>query len=155
MSEIPMFAADRMLARLARWLRLMGADVLFDPAMVGADLLRRARDESRIMLTRDKRLRTAPDVIFIESNLIREQLREVLTRHPFDPRLRAFTRCSSCNQPLQILDRNLVGRRVPAFVFASHEKFAACPQCGKIYWDASHVERALAEIEALVAPEPQ
>jgi len=151
-SEIPRFAADRMLARLARWLRLIGADVLFDPALGGAELLHRARDEGRIVVTRDKRLRTAPDVIFLTSNFFREQLREVLTRHPFDPRAHAFTRCSECNEPLQWLDRNLVARRVPPFVFASHEMFACCPRCARVYWGATHVSRALAEIEALIRP---
>ena len=149
MNEMPRFAVDRMLARLARWLRLMGADVLFDPALGGAELLRAARAEGRIVVTRDKRLRTAPDVIFLTVNLFREQLREVLARRPFDPRAHAFTRCSECNELLQWLDRSLVARRVPPFVFASHQKFACCPRCGKIYWDATHVSRALAEIEAL------
>jgi hypothetical protein len=151
MNETPRFAVDRMLARLARWLRLLGADVLFDPAVGGADLLRAARQQDRIVVTRDKRLRTAPDVIFLTANLFREQLREVLARRPFDPRARAFTRCSACNEPLQWLDRNLVARRVPPFVFASHEKFACCPRCGKIYWEATHVSRALAEIQALIS----
>ncbi len=150
MNEMPRFAADRMLARLARWLRLMGADVLFDPALGGAELLHRGRDEGRTVVTRDKRLRTAPDVIFLTSNFFREQLREVLARQPFDPRTHAFTRCSACNEPLQWLDRNLVARRVPPFVFASHERFACCPRCARIYWDATHVSRAMAEIQALV-----
>jgi uncharacterized protein len=150
MNETPRFAVDRMVARLARWLRLMGADVLFDSALGGADLLRRARAEGRVVVTRDKRLRTAPDVIFLTANLFREQLREVLARRPFDPRERAFTRCAECNELLQWLDRNLVARRVPPFVFASHEKFACCPRCGKIYWEATHVARALAEIAELV-----
>jgi uncharacterized protein with PIN domain len=148
-TEAPRFAVDRMLARLARWLRLMGSDVLFDSALDGAALLRRAREEGRIVVTRDKRLRTAPDVIFLTANRFREQLREVLARHPFDPRAHAFTRCAQCNEPLQWLDRNLVARRVPPFVFASQEKFACCPRCDKLYWDATHVSRALAEIEAL------
>jgi len=151
MNETPRFAVDRMLARLARWLRLLGADVLFDTALGGAQLLRRARAEGRTVVTRDKRLRTAPDVIFLTTNLFREQLREVLARRPFDPRARAFTRCSECNEPLQWLERNLVARRVPPFVFASHEKFACCPRCDKIYWDATHVTRALAEIQALLS----
>ncbi len=117
---------------------------------MAAELLRRAREEGRTVVTRDKRLRTAPDVVFLTTNLFREQLREVLSRSPFDPRARAFTRCSECNEPLQWLERNLVARRVPPFVFASHEKFACCPRCGKIYWDATHVSRALAEIQALL-----
>jgi uncharacterized protein with PIN domain len=151
MDETPRFAVDRMLARLARWLRLLGADVLFDSAVGGAELLRRARAEGRTVVTRDKRLRTAPDVIFLTANFFREQLREVLARRPFDPKAQAFTRCSECNEPLQRLERNLAARRVPAFVFASHEQFAYCPRCDRIYWEATHVSRALAEIQALLS----
>jgi uncharacterized protein with PIN domain len=98
--QAPKFAADRMLIRLARWLRLMGADVICDPALSGAEILRRAREQERPLLTRDKRLRTAPDVLYVESHLFRDQIREVMERYPFDPRRFAFTRCSSCNQIL-------------------------------------------------------
>jgi uncharacterized protein with PIN domain len=146
----PKFAADRMLTRLARWLRLMGADVLCDDSRSAAEILRVGRAENRIMLTRDKRLRTAPDVLYIESQLFREQLREVLARHPFDPRRFAFSRCSLCNEPLRTIAREIVARRVPPFVFAAHETFALCPRCNHIYWDATHRERAMREIEAML-----
>jgi uncharacterized protein with PIN domain len=147
--EIPKFAADRMLQRLARWLRLLGADVLSGDTLGGAELLKAARREGRIVLTRDKRLRTAPDALYIESNHFREQLREVLTRFPFDTRSHAFTRCSYCNEPLSEVGREIVARRVPPFVYASHEKFALCERCGRVYWGATHLERAKREIESM------
>lgn len=147
--EPPRFAADRTLARLARWLRLMGADVLHDDALSGAELVRRARAEGRPMLTRDKRLRTAPDALFIESHLFRDQIREVMERFPFDPHRFAFTRCSRCNKLLRRVPRDVVARRVPPFVYASHEEFALCEGCGRIYWDATHMQRASREIDAL------
>jgi uncharacterized protein with PIN domain len=146
----PRFAADRMLSRLARWLRLMGADVICDPALSGAELLRIARKEGRPLLTRDKRLRTAPDVVYIEGHLFRDQIREVFQRHPFDPRRFAFTRCSYCNHLLRQVPREAVARSVPPFVYAAHEKFALCDQCNRVHWDASHVERAMREIDALM-----
>jgi uncharacterized protein len=149
MDDVPKFAVDRMLARLARWLRLLGADVLFDPILSGERLLRRAREEGRATLTRDKRLRTAPDVLYIESNLFRDQLHEVVARFPFDPRRDAFTRCSQCNEPLAEIGRDAVMRRVPPFVYASHERFASCPRCGRIYWAATHLERIRREIESM------
>lgn len=147
--EPPRFAADRMLARLARWLRLMGADVLHDDSLSGAELVRRARAEGRPILTRDKRLRTAPDALFIENHLFRDQLREVMERFPFDPHRFAFTRCSRCNEILRRAPRDAVARRVPPFVYASHEEFAVCERCGRIYWDATHMRRAGREIDAL------
>ncbi|MGH7906627.1 MAG: Mut7-C RNAse domain-containing protein [Candidatus Binataceae bacterium] len=149
MKQVPRFAADRMLQRLARWLRLMGADVICNQRIGGAALLKDAREESRVMLTRDKRLRTAPDVLFLHSNSFRDQLREVLAHYPFDFRRLAFTRCSQCNRELRMVSRELVRRRVPPFVYAAHETFAACDDCGRIYWDATHPSRALNELDMI------
>ena len=135
--------------RLARWLRLLGADVIAGPELHGAALLAAARAEGRILLTRDKRLRTAPETFFIESNFFREQLTQVLKRFPFDLRRGPFTRCSLCNELLHRVDRELIARRVPPFVFATNEAFAECDSCGRIYWAATHPERALSELRAL------
>ncbi|MGH7935312.1 MAG: Mut7-C RNAse domain-containing protein [Candidatus Binataceae bacterium] len=145
----PKFAADRMLKRLARWLRLMGADVLCDDALSGAEVLRLARAQGRPLLTHDKRLRTAPDALYIESHLFRDQVREVLARFPFDTRRWAFTRCSRCNDELKAVARKVVARRVPPFVYASNEKFAVCDRCGRVYWSATHLERAWRELKSM------
>jgi uncharacterized protein len=148
-SGVPRFAADRMLARVARWLRLCGADVSFDPNLGGSELLRAARREGRLVLSRDKRLRTAPEVFFIESNLFREQLREVLARFAIDPRLGALTRCSQCNSNLREAGREAVRQRVPPFVYASQDRFSVCGGCGRIYWRATHRDRILTEIAGI------
>jgi uncharacterized protein len=145
----PRFAADRMLARLARWLRLLGADVLFDQSMRGDNLLRQSRAEGRTMLTRDKRLRTAHDVVYLEGNLFRDQLREVLARFPFDTRGEAFSRCSVCNEPLADAARETMVRRVPPFVYASQERFSMCPRCGRVYWGATHPARIRRELDRM------
>jgi len=149
--ETPRFAADRMLMRLARWLRLLGTDVITDASCGGAELLKRARAERRILLTRDKRLRTAADAFFIESNNLRDQLPSVLAHFALDPAARAFTRCSRCNLLLAGVARELVSLRVPPYVFASHDRFAECPGCGRIYWPATHQSR-IAEILNAISP---
>jgi uncharacterized protein len=147
--EIPRFATDRTLVRLAKWLRLMGADVLCEEGLSAAETLRIALEHGRRMLTRDKRLRTANDVLYIEGHLFRDQIREVMARFPFDARRHAFTRCSACNDLLHEVPREIVVRRVPPFVYAAHEKFALCCRCGRVYWRATHLERALRELEAI------
>lgn len=147
----PRFAADRTLGRLAKWLRLLGADVLRDDRLTAAQLLHRARADGRIMLTRDKRIRTAPDVVYLASHDFREQLREILARFRFDPCRRAFTRCAVCNGELRIVGRDALRRRVPPFVYASNETFAVCDGCGRVYWHATHPERMRREIAALAA----
>ncbi|HEX4211201.1 MAG TPA: Mut7-C RNAse domain-containing protein [Candidatus Binataceae bacterium] len=148
------FAADRTLIRLARWLRLMGADVFCDQSLSAAATLERARAEGRSMLTRDKRLLNAADTLYIEHHLFRDQLREVLVRFPFDPHRRAFTRCSLCNNLLRHVSRDSIRRRVPPFVFAGNDHFAVCDSCDKVYWPATHLTRALREIDDLESVVP-
>jgi uncharacterized protein len=149
MDETPRIAADRMLMRLARWLRLLGADVVTDASISGAELLKIARAERRILITRDKRLRTASDVMFVASNTFRDQLREVVIRLGLDTRAIAFTRCSLCNQLLLPVARELVIRRVPPYVFASHDRFAQCEGCGRIYWPETHPARIRALLDSI------
>ncbi|HLH77950.1 MAG TPA: Mut7-C RNAse domain-containing protein [Candidatus Binataceae bacterium] len=149
MNETPRFAADRMVGRLARWLRLLGADVSYHRTRSGPAALRLARAEQRPLLTRDKRLRTAPDVLYLQANALRDQLFEVLRRYPFDPYAGALSRCSQCNQPLEDLPPTAAQELVPPYVFKTQSHFAQCPQCGKIYWPATHVTRMANEIATL------
>jgi uncharacterized protein with PIN domain len=149
MDETPRLAVDRMLMRLARWLRLLGADVVTDASLTGAELLKVARADGRILLTRDKRLRTAPDVFFVEGNAIRSQIRDAVRRLGLDPRVITLTRCSRCNHALTPVARELVSRRVPPYVFASHDRFAECPVCGRIYWSETHPKRMHAMLDSI------
>jgi hypothetical protein len=138
-----------MLMRLARWLRLLGADVITDASLTGAELLKIARADNRILLTRDKRLRTAADVFFVEDNALRSQLREAVRRFRLDPRVIALTRCSRCNHLLTPVARDLVSRRVPPYVFAGHDRFAQCRGCGRIYWSETHPKRMHAMLDSI------
>ena len=149
MDETPRLAADRMLMRLARWLRLLGADVITDASLSGAELLKVARAENRTLVTRDKRFRTAPDVFFVASNSIRGQLGEAVQRFNLDTHAPALTRCSRCNRLLTPVARELVSRRVPPYVFAAHDRFAECESCGRLYWPETHPARMLKMLESI------
>ena len=50
------FAVDAMLGTLAKWLRILGYDAFFDPALDDHQLVRLARAELRVLLTRDRAL---------------------------------------------------------------------------------------------------
>jgi uncharacterized protein with PIN domain len=138
-----------MLMRLARWLRLLGADAIADASLTGAELLWIARTDNRILVTRDKRLRTAADVFFVEGNAIRAQLREAVRRFGLDPGVIALTRCSRCNAVLSMVAHELVSRRVPPYVFASHDRFAECRGCGRVYWPETHRARMRAMLDSI------
>lgn len=145
------FVADKMLGRLARWLRIMGQDVAYGPELSGAGLLRAARRQERLILTRDGAVpkRNPPPYLMIRSDRFREQLKQVIEEFRLDPLKDAFTRCAECNMVLQSVAKTTVEDRVPPYVFATQDKFSLCPTCRRIYWPATHQERMLAELESL------
>jgi uncharacterized protein with PIN domain len=147
------FAADRMLGKLAKWLRAMGQDVIYGQHLTGYGLIRAARQEGRLILTRDRRLKQKqpPDFIFVESDSYRDQLRQVVKTCGFDPLARAFTRCLVCNAVLEPRAKDTVKALVPPYVASTQERFFACPRCNHIYWPATHHEKMLAELERIAA----
>lgn len=145
------FAADRMLGRLAKWLRIIGQDVIYGPHLVGRGLIRAARAENRIILTRDRRLkqRQPPPFILIQSDDYREQLRQVIEECGLKPERGLFTRCIECNAVLQPLAKDSAEGAVPPYVFATQEKFSSCPACRRIYWPATHQQRMRDQLRAI------
>src|SRR5262245_58840732 len=115
------FAADRMLGRLARWLRILGHDVAYGPHLARRTLVTCARREQRILLTRDTRLLRDPELpphVFLTSDDFREQLRQVAAAVRLRPGP-LFGRCLRCNRRLTEVAREDVRDQVPAFVFAT------------------------------------
>ena len=147
----PRFAADAMLGRLARWLRIAGCDVLYQPDVEDGALVRWALDEDRVLLTRDRALPVewrAPRVLVLESEAPLEQLREVAAACAIDWRARLFTRCSRCNAALAPAAREDVAGRVPERVHREQRRFLRCPGCERVYWEGSHVARMRRVLEA-------
>jgi uncharacterized protein len=146
------FAADRMLGKLAKWLRIIGQDVIYGEHLSGYGLIRAARAENRLILTRDRGLKKKqpPDFLFIESDHYRDQLRQVIQARGLSPLDNAFTRCLECNLVLEPRSKASVEKMVPPYVFATQEKFSWCPKCHRVYWPATHHERMLEELRGLV-----
>jgi uncharacterized protein with PIN domain len=144
----PRFAVDKMLGRLATWLRLLGYDATY---------LRHARREGRIVLTRQRRPRWPTDlpVLFIDGGDFRAQVRQVLHALHLDPFALLFTRCTRCNQPVVATPRSAVAGLVPPYVLTTQEHFVRCPRCGRIYWPATHYAHVHAELRRMgFAPPP-
>jgi len=138
------FFCDEQLGKLNRWLRIIGQDSVWEREIDDDELLKRARDEGRTVLTRDTRLaRKADDVevICLDANYPAHQLREVVELFRDKIEIRVFSRCVECNGTLEAIAKSLVEGKVPPFVFKTQEKFTMCKNCGKLYWQATHRER--------------
>ena len=142
------FAADRMLGRLARWLRIIGQDVVQGRHLWGRGLVRAAAQERRVILTRDRRVwRRNPDrCIFIRDDHFRGQLRQVVDACGLDPFAALLTRCVECNGLLRPVARERVEAAVPAYVFETQETFSLCPGCRRVFWPATHRQRMVDEL---------
>ena len=79
------FAADDMLGKLARWLRMMGFDVTWSNQVTDEEVVRQGREEGRIILTRDTQLirRLQPEeFLFVHDDFLEGQMREFFARFP-------------------------------------------------------------------------
>lgn len=140
----PGFLADAMLGRLARWLRVLGFDTRFDPALDDPELVALADAESRVLLTRDRRLVTdlqpaRPLLIAYDAPL--EQLRQVIDACKLEAPNALFTRCLLCNAPLREATAEEASRRCPHPVDTLSEPVMCCPLCQRLYWYGSHTRR--------------
>jgi len=150
------FAADRMLGRLARWLRVLGLDVICGPHLTGYGLIRAARQEQRLILTRDRRLKQKqpPEFILIESDHYPEQLRQVIQECGLIVGAALFTRCLECNAVLQPKSKPSVETMVPPYVLATQDNFFWCPKCRRVYWPATHHQRMMEELRKIDILQP-
>jgi hypothetical protein len=146
------FIADAMLGRLARWLRILGYDTLFDPQSTDDDLFFKAHLEKRILLSRDKILieRMNPDYCFyITSQTVSEQLKQVIIKYGLNTGDAIFTRCTICNSLVQSKPKIEIEGRVPPFIFKNTQEFVYCEQCDKIYWPGSHIKKVRQILEEI------
>jgi hypothetical protein len=147
------FAADKMLGRLARMLRLLGFDTLYANDMTAAQLLAIGRSGERVVLTRGETAQRFPGldkVLSLESEYPPEQLREVVERFGLDTRSGLWTRCTLCNAPIERVEKAAVEALVEAKILRLYEEFYRCTGCNHVYWRGSHVDRILRNLHALL-----
>jgi uncharacterized protein with PIN domain/DNA-directed RNA polymerase subunit RPC12/RpoP len=143
-AERPRFLADAMLGRLARWLRTLGYDTAYEDGISDDELVRRAFEEGRHILTRDRRLFDEWRVdggLVIHAEKPLEQIAEVVVAFDLPLPTRLFTRCRVCNAVVRPVERMAVADRVPPRVWEREREFVECPGCGRVYWEGSHVRR--------------
>ena len=152
----PKFIVDLNAGGLVKWLRIMGYDTTFVPGIEDGGLVEAAREEGRILLTRDRRIMRRRviasgevNAVLLESDRVEEQLRQVVQVCGLDAQ-RGFSLCIECNVPLTKAAREEFRDRVPPYVFRTQEEIVECPSCGKPFWRGTHwrnMRRKLARLE--------
>lgn len=147
------FIVDGMLGKLAKWLKILGFDVIFLNRAADDEILRRARNEKRVLLTRDHQLFAAAGnsrAMLVESEEWPEQLSQVLDAFDLRTAVRPYSRCLTCNVRLRRISRQRARNLVAPFVLEQAPSFAICPGCGRVFWPGTHYDDMSARLREIL-----
>ena len=154
----PAFILDSNLGRLARYLRLLGFDCLYQNDYEDEIVATLADQQQRIVLTRDRALLQRKIITrgyFVRAVRPRLQVKEVLARLDLYRQVAPFTRCIRCNGNLQVVDKQAIEEQLEPKTRQYFDAFRICTDCGQIYWQGSHHARSLQLIEELTKSREQ
>ena len=142
------FAAEPMLGKLVKWLRMMGYDALYLHSYQEENFIR-LRAQGRKLLSRRKEAHARhPEVILIRSDHVGEQLKELWNNGCLQvDRTKFFTRCLRCNTPLKEADPEAARSSLPDHVY--HEnvpEIRFCTQCSRFFWAGTHRDGMLKQL---------
>jgi len=142
-----------MLGKLAKYLRFLGYDTYYPKnRMSDDDLIKIAKDEGRIIITRDKELARRSGGFYVPSENYLEQLKMVIERYNLKDDM-MLTRCSICNEILVPVNKERVKDKIPPYVYEHQNEFYICPKCGRVYWWGTHTERIERTIRNILGDE--
>jgi len=148
------FLVDVNVGRLAGLLRMAGIDAEAVAAgTAGDELLQRAVDGQRILLTRNRDLLKHRILVF--GRLVRSQdpdaqLAEIIRLFRLQDELRPFTRCIACNGLLAEVDKAAIIDSLLPLTRKYFDRFKECPGCGNIYWHGSHHEKMTEKLRRIL-----
>ncbi|GAA4320709.1 Mut7-C RNAse domain-containing protein [Flaviaesturariibacter amylovorans] len=146
----PRFVLDVHLGSLARALRLLGFDCLYENDYSDPQIAAIAAAEQRAVLTRDIGLLKHGKVrwgYWLRSQHSEEQLAEVIGRYRLQDAIAPFRRCLSCNGAIAAVAEADVRALIPPRVLGFQKEYFQCAHCGKVYWKGTHYQRMKAFIE--------
>jgi len=138
------FVLDVHLGKLARLLRLLGFDTLYDPDLTEKQLVTIAVTENRILLSRGINILKHKNIDYgywLRSQQPEEQLKEVVCNYNLAPEFRLFTRCMVCNGEIREVKKEQVEAGLPPKTKLYFQEFYQCANCKRVYWKGSHYER--------------
>ena len=137
-----------MLGNIAKKLRLLGFDSEYSSNIKDDELILKAKNEDRILLSKDELLLKKAEkqnisALYIKNNIELEQLVEILKNVNLSKVMVSgnTSRCTECNEKLEPIKKEMVIDRIPKGVLEKINDFWKCTDCNKIYWEGTHIER--------------
>jgi uncharacterized protein with PIN domain len=138
------FVLDANLGKLARKLRMLGFDTLYQNNYTDEAIIHDSIRDKRIILTRDQGLLKNKNVThgyWVRSTSPDLQLEEIMKRFDLTSQIKPFRRCMVCNGLITTIDKKEVLHQLPERTKHSFDNFYRCSNCGNIYWRGSHYKK--------------
>ncbi|AFS82023.1 Mut7-C RNAse domain-containing protein [Candidatus Nitrosopumilus sediminis] len=143
-----LFLVDAMLGNIARKLQIFGYDSEYKSNIDDLELIKKAKNEQRIIISKDRELiikakkQGIISVHITKENEI-EQFLEILEQISLE--LDAVSgdraRCTKCNSLTSQIDKSNISDKIPQKVSEFNDKFWKCNNCDQIYWEGTHIKK--------------
>lgn len=138
------FILDVHLGTLAKYLRMLGFDSLFENNYNDKQIIDIAKKQKRIILSRDKALLKSSSVThgyFVYATNPKEQIIEIINRLDLFKQAKPLTRCLICNRKITTVKKETILKKLPLATERYFDDFFECHHCKKIFWRGSHYQR--------------
>jgi uncharacterized protein with PIN domain len=140
------FIVDHNVAKLARWLRMMGYDTTIFDQPDDWQMIRTALAENRIVITKDtgvmkRRVITSGKLraLLIIGDEPQTQIQQVIETFELNSQ-NPFSLCLECNVLLVAVKREEIKDRIPPYIYQTKSQFVECSVCHRVYWQGTHWE---------------
>lgn len=152
MEECPTFFCDAMLGGLARWLRAAGYDAAFEYGIDDRDLIRRAQETGRVLLSSDGPMfernvikNGVVRALYVPQQLSKlDQLAFVMETLRLPLR---EARCMACGGDLAEVPKHSIAGEAPPLAYRNCEQFWRCARCGKLFWHGTHWQKIVRRLQ--------
>jgi len=143
----PTFFVDAMLGNIAKKLRLMGYDSMYFSSINDDELIQLAKNDKRIIISRDedlvrKSIKNGIKSILTKNSTEIEQFRDIIKK--LNLKIIEINgdraRCPNCNSKTQSIDKKNILQKIPIKVLEYNDRFWKCKSCNQIFWEGTHIK---------------
>jgi hypothetical protein len=143
-----LFLVDGMLGNVAKKLLLFGYDTEYFSDMDDLELIKKAKTENRIIISKDRQLiANAKKFSILNIQITKEdeieQFLEILdsVNLELNDISGNTARCTKCNSPTLEIAKSKISNKIPPKVLEYNDKFWECIKCKQIYWEGTHIKK--------------
>jgi uncharacterized protein len=146
------FVLDVHLGKLAKYLRMLGFDTLYQNNFEDDEIIEISVKEMRIILTRDLGILKNSKVThgyWVRSLKPQVQLNEVVNRLDLSKQIEPLNRCIQCNGNIVKVEKGKIADLLKPKTRKYFHEFFQCTNCKKVYWEGSHYSKMRGKIEMI------